>query len=717
MSRRAYSVGQIRTKQRDLWIITSLVILALGAGLALLWPEMQDAAMQHFGPDFPSTVLLCLHLFLILFLVIYLWVKGHHIGGLARQLGQERGMNQGLQVRLATLRSILQTSSQLHVDNASGEGLVFILEETTRALRGDRGVLYRVRPGSKEPERDAAFPSAARAPAAGMLAFEDEMARAVVAGGTSLFIDEDTNPQELGIRTARPRRSVRCLVAAPLIVDGECAGAILIINPCGLTTQRLDEDGLELLEIFAGFAANLIQNLRLFRQVADRNAELDRTHDVLTENQQELVEVETVSILGRIGCSMAHALSGPMMSLHGYADILTREQPDTPAARTARHGLHAEFIKLRDRLQSLIDFTAAYRVRYEFVDVNRVLREAFDLREGNRQALGIECTLDLADPLPPTVADPIRLHQAFQAFLEFSEECMQDSKDTRRLLVQTQPTSGRIRATFAFYGKPNALEIAEPLLNPNVEIGPLHRQHGLSLAIANNSIRTHQGDVSVDITDDHRFELNVEIPIRRDIPPTPQRTFALTPDLDPQEATVEDVLDHILRVAEPGTAGTSAPMAAGPVEPMAPTAAPTPSRLAGTTPATTSHPAAPRTTAPPTPVAPVVPMPPQAPASAPQTAAPTSPVAPGSPVAPASPAAQPMTAAPTAAAPVGANGGPEKAGLNELFSPGDLWATGDSNPVRAPRPKAEKDKKTGAPLLDPGEVEDALKLFDDGGNG
>ncbi len=80
----------------------------------------------------------------------------------------------------------------------------------------------------------------------------------------------------------RPSGYAPRIVAAPLLVDGKPAGVMLLCNP-HLTAEEdvfdgeADDagegagDGAALLEVFVGFAAGVLRNLRKFQLIAKRN--------------------------------------------------------------------------------------------------------------------------------------------------------------------------------------------------------------------------------------------------------------------------------------------------------------------------------------------------------------------------------------------------------------------------------------------------------------
>jgi C4-dicarboxylate-specific signal transduction histidine kinase len=691
------TIQQVRARQRDLRVVTSLVILVLAGGFVVLWPSIQHAAVERFGSKFPGRLLVGELAFLVIFLVAYLWMKGRQVESLIRELLAVRGVSEGLNQRLSQARGVLEASADVHFDQGAGEALQVILKSVTEALHGDRGILYRQTQGNLELEREGVFPSSAHATDPTRMAFEDEVAQKVVASGTTLMMLRDMDPQEYGIQSPWPHKSYRCIAAAPLFINGVAEGALLIRNSGGSGATTYPEENLELLEIFAGFAAGVIRNVRAFQGIADRHAQLDRAHQTFLSHQKETVEIETITTMASMAASLCHALSGPTTSISGFADILTNAKGDAKVSADARAGLHREISNLRERLQTFVDFMTSYGARHDVTDLSELLQAVF----ATRADLFVEYNLVLRSSLyeepPLTVVDQARMRQVFVAFLDFIAHSS-SSPGPRALHVRSLPHSGHIRIQFAFEAPHSILQVLEPLLNPNVELGPLHRQHGLALAIASGIVRQHQGEVFVETLEHDHILLTLDIPIRRDVPPAPTRTFTVAPHLQDKSTSLERVIAEVFgpddeRPAPPPLSG--GPVVSAPTpesEPLRQSPEPFPEPVAMAEPSPTSS----------------LPRLPENAAEASQLlqamdlATPEFPV-PG-------PAAAPEQGAPTPGpVPPAAPGG----GLDEIFNPGDLWQSPEAPaapPVRPPPERARKRKAD--PLLNPTEVEDALKLFD-----
>jgi len=678
----------LRARHREVRLVTSFVILALAGGFAMLWPSVQAAAVARFGPFFPSRVLGGELLALVVLFVIYLWRKTGQIEELIERLVSERGRGAHLEELLGQARVVLEASVQLNLDEDASASLQKILHCVTEALRADRGVLFRQRVEGRPPDREAVFPSTSSAPDPLALAFEDEVARKTIASGTTFVFDEETDLKEIGLLTPRPRKGWEKLVAAPLLVDGAAVGVLLLCNPdVGPIEPAREGEPVKfgLLEVFVGFAAGVLRNLRVFQTIARRNEELERTRELLCESQRELAEIDAVSTMARVAKSLAHGLSDPLTAIAGYTDVVLTSKPDSLTLQGAREGLRREIDALKQRLHKVVEFTQTWRRAYGVVDLNQIVETAVALHAEPLRARGVTCTFLPHAGLPYTVADPMRLRQVFHSLFSFVRGALKEEGSRTEMRVRTLADAGMLRVHVDFTGRTGVAELARPLLDPNVEVATLARERSLDLPVAVSILRDHQGELEIQTLDDLGTRITVQLPV-----------LSEAPELKPSEPDPTDTLDQVLNR-----------VFGEPVEPPAARRAVAPRRDAMPRPDATPMETLDALEA----LEPIEPLPTPA-AQSVATAAPVmhSPAAsPLRPTAESSPVSRRDPVAPVR--PPRSDSEHSAAGLDELFQPSEMWR--GAPPTVAPKRVSDEPKEASRALLAQAEVEGALKLFDE----
>ena len=502
-------------------LVTSLVIVALAGGIALLWPSVQSAVVDRFGPFFPARFLIADLLGLVALFVVYLWRKSSEIEQLAARLLSERSRLAEFEHALAQARAVLEASAQVELEADADKSLARILHCVTEAMRAERGILWRLRRDGRMPQREAVFPSRTQAPDPLVLAFEDEVARKVVETGSRIEIDAASDLAALGIEMTRPRRSARRLLAAPLLVEGAVAGVLLLDNP----EQPSRPDGaasavperLSLIDVFAGFAAGVLRNLRLFRTIAHRNEELVRARQLLCDHQRELAEIDAVATMTRVARTLAHGLSGPLTAIAGFTDVVLAAAPRVVSIAEAQRGLRREIESIQLRLQRVVDFAQTWRRSYRQVDLNQLLESVVALEAEPLRARGVSCRFEPHAGLPLTVADPVRIRQVFLSLFAFVRASLPDDS-AAEVGVRTLVDSGVLRIRLDFVGRPGLAAIHARALDPNIEISGLPGTRSVDLQVAVSILRDHRGDLTIESPSGHATCVEVRLPVLHEAP-------------------------------------------------------------------------------------------------------------------------------------------------------------------------------------------------------
>ena len=678
----------IHRPNREIRVVGSLMIFVLAGGFAMLWPSVQHAVVERFGPNFPAVTLVAELLVLVGLFVAYLWRKSCQVEQLVREVIDGRDRTSRLVDRFAHARSVLQASGELHVDEDSAASLVKVLQCVIEALHATRGVLWRLRADDRPLEREAVFPSSPNAPDPLDLAFEDKLARKVVELGAPLRVEEKTDLAQHGIAMPRPKRAPKKLVAVPLMVDGRAGGVLLLCDP-QLTPAAADgivdaEGGkVEMLEICVGFAAGALRNLRKFQAVAKRNDELNRARNLLAEHQRELAEIDAVATMSRVARSLAHGLSGPLTAIAGYTDIVVTGKPDALTLKGAREGLRREIGALKKRLRNVVEFTQSWRRQYSVTDLNQVVETSVALQAESMRGRNITLRFEPHVGLPFTVADPARLRQVFLSVLGFVRNTLANDRGPHDVRVRTLGDAGRLIVHVEFRGRSGVKEVTAPLLDPNVEVATLSRERSIDLPVAVAIVRDHQGELNVEMLEDDTTRIVVSLPIQNEAPVVPE-----TPASDESGRNFESILARIFNESpsgpQNGASRSTIPMA----RPLPPAVHPAAAMAANLKAAASAAEALANAAASPLapPSAELLPQPLAASIDAP-------------------------SATPQVAQPVpGAES--DGSGLDAIFHSNEMWK-GIPQPARVEPPLAAKRASTRRSLLDEAEVEGALRLFDD----
>jgi histidine kinase len=138
------------------------------------------------------------------------------------------------------------------------------------------------------------------------------------------------------------------------------------------------------------------------------------------------------------------------------------------------------------------------------VDVNEVIRRAFDFFSQQLMVRGIEVVFDLAREVPPVLADPGRLEQVFMNLLLNARDAIEDTcagqpcagRD-RRITLRTSARRRTVLAEVSDTGPGIPREIAARIFEPFFTTKQVGKGTGLGLSISYGIMQDYGGAIHV----------------------------------------------------------------------------------------------------------------------------------------------------------------------------------------------------------------------------
>ncbi len=185
----------------------------------------------------------------------------------------------------------------------------------------------------------------------------------------------------------------------------------------------------------------------LEQQVEDRTAALKRAQD-------ELVQTEKLSSLGRLAASVAHEINNPLAGILTYAKLMVRlletDPVDTQTRVTCVRNLklvQRETERCTAIVRNLLEFARQRPLALKEVDAASVLDEALSLVGHQAKLHGIVIERQVEEPMPRLLADYGQLRQAFVNIILNACEAMSSGGT---VWVKAHPTADRSAVEIVF---------------------------------------------------------------------------------------------------------------------------------------------------------------------------------------------------------------------------------------------------------------------------
>jgi signal transduction histidine kinase len=192
---------------------------------------------------------------------------------------------------------------------------------------------------------------------------------------------------------------------------------MIIADNC-ITHRIITEEDMHSLETFGFPVAFAIERASLYDKL---QVELNRVTEAgkkLKEQQELIVRMENMALVGRITSSIAHSVRNPLMIIGGFARSMLKNSPVSDPKRTFIESIVAETQQLEGVLDEILNYSDSLYPTCDFWDVNQlvdtVLRDTADILT----SLGYATGYSPAHGLPPVYIDFKQLSYCLRTVLQ-----------------------------------------------------------------------------------------------------------------------------------------------------------------------------------------------------------------------------------------------------------------------------------------------------------
>jgi signal transduction histidine kinase len=196
---------------------------------------------------------------------------------------------------------------------------------------------------------------------------------------------------------------VDAFLLMPLISRNRRVGMIIADN-C-ITHRTITEEDMHSLETFGFPVAFAIERASLYDKL---QVELNRVTEAgkkLKEQQELIVRMENMALVGRITSSIAHSVRNPLMIIGGFARSMLKNSLETDPRRTFIESIVAETKQLEGVLDEILNYSDSLYPTRDFWDVNQLVETALRDTSDSMTSLGYSTSYSPGPDLPPVYID------------------------------------------------------------------------------------------------------------------------------------------------------------------------------------------------------------------------------------------------------------------------------------------------------------------------
>ena len=233
--------------------------------------------------------------------------------------------------------------------------------------------------------------------------------------------------------------------------------------------------------------------LTIARDITEKKrsaTELERQRDALYQR-------EKLAALGSLLAGVAHELNNPLSVVVARA-VLLEEQGDAKT-KAAALKIRSAAERCARIVRTFLAMARQQRPERGPVAVNEVVKEALDITSYATRTSSVEVELDLAQGIPPILADADQLHQVLLNLIINAQQSLQEQPPPRRIRITScyDYIYDTVHITVADNGPGVPAHLRARVFEPYFTTKPTGIGTGVGLAVSLGIVEAHGGTLTV----------------------------------------------------------------------------------------------------------------------------------------------------------------------------------------------------------------------------
>ena len=189
----------------------------------------------------------------------------------------------------------------------------------------------------------------------------------------------------------------------PLLSRNRRVGMIIADN-C-ITHRHITEEDMHSLETFTFPVAFAIERASLYERLQEELSRVTEAHTKLKLQQELIVRMEKMALVGRITSSIAHSIRNPLMIIGGFARSMLKNTPAGDPKRNFIESIVGEARQLEGVLDEILNYSDSLYPTKDFWDINQLVETALHDSADTLRTSGYQSTFSAGSELPPAYID------------------------------------------------------------------------------------------------------------------------------------------------------------------------------------------------------------------------------------------------------------------------------------------------------------------------
>jgi len=226
------------------------------------------------------------------------------------------------------------------------------------------------------------------------------------------------------------------------------------------------------------------------------------------ETQEQLVQSEKLSSLGRMVAALAHDLNNPLAAISGYGELLERWITDKDALDALKK-LQAATSICTGIVRDLLSFAHKENVKRQDTNINEIIQKSIELQVAQTKTDEIEISSHLNPELPQISIDPDQMLRVFNNIINNS---IQAAGNNGKIEVSSDYDDEWLELVFTDNGPGIPQENISKIFDPFFTTKERGKGTGLGLSTCFGVVKAHGGEIIPESEQSNGTTFRVRLP-------------------------------------------------------------------------------------------------------------------------------------------------------------------------------------------------------------
>ncbi|HTL61705.1 MAG TPA: ATP-binding protein [Nitrospira sp.] len=251
-----------------------------------------------------------------------------------------------------------------------------------------------------------------------------------------------------------------------------------------------------------------------------KNEALARSNEMLSAAQHAAARAQRLSAIGQFAATVAHKIGTPLTALSGHVQLLMEDLSLPSKVRGRLQTVEAQIERTSRIIQDLLLYTRRAPPVRTKIDINDCLRECASLFRTECERQHVACITELTADLPLVEADRQHMQEAFNHLIENALQAMPNGGSLCLRTASADPVTlgrgihqaGAVSIEIADTGHGIKPDHSAQIFQPFFTTKQAGRGTGLGLAIVQETVRAHDGRITVDSEPGKGTTFTIQLP-------------------------------------------------------------------------------------------------------------------------------------------------------------------------------------------------------------